>query len=275
MEAVSPVVRRSTPRRRHTPRRRYDFALQGELGTTVSLPRLPQVFGGTRWFSLSLLGALIWLLVHLLTSSAWQVEQVRVSGASLLSEVQIRSMAQVGDRQIFFVDPSGAEALLESQAEIASARVSVSWPNVVEITVEERLPAVAWDDGGRKWWISSEGVAFMARQEIAGMVSIVSSKPVLNIDENPLTRAFNPAYLHAASALWNELGPSAPLLYDAVHGFGFEDPAGWKAYFGVDGDMREKVMLYRAVVADLQRRGRAASIVSLEHPHAVYYRVER
>jgi hypothetical protein len=142
----------------------------------------------------------------------------------------------------------------------------------VEVDVTERKPVIAWDDGGRRWWISRDGVAFLDHGSWPDLITVVSDQAVLNISDDPLAKVIPDKILVAASVLSAELPKGTTLRYDPVYGLGFDDPKGWTAYFGVDGDMVMKMRLYQALAAQLAEQGIQANMVSVKDPSTPYYR---
>ena len=70
--------------------------------------------------------------------------------------------------------------------------------------------------------------------------------------------------------------PYITIRFDPTHGIGWQDPAGWIVYFGLDGsDMLQKLQMYDAIVKDLQSRNVTPEFISVEFLHAPYYRMER
>jgi hypothetical protein len=65
------------------------------------------------------------------------------------------------------------------------------------------------------------------------------------------------------------------LTYHPDHGLGIEDPRGWNAVFGRDGDMSLKVKIYAELVEMLLKQGRKVDFISVEDTSAPYYHVER
>ncbi len=268
---VEPLARAPKPKRSRRLRRRYDLAIPSELGAEVRLPAIPMLSIGARWLSLLLLGLTLWGIYRLYSDPAFRTAPASVEGASLLSPAQIRSIAQVEDAPAVLLDPHAAEQRLLAHPEISAARVSVGWPNQVRVEVVERLPMVEWNDGGRVWWLSADGIAFLTREDRPGLVRVFSPTPVLNIREDPLEAVLAPEILLAASVLSAQLPEDAELTYDPDHGLGFEDRRGWTANFGVSGDMVMKLRLYQAIAQELEDRNVAASVVSVENPSAPFY----
>ncbi len=93
----------------------------------------------------------------------------------------------------------------------------------------------------------------------------------MTISEDPLQLAMSGEVLRAAAVLNAQMPEeAASLLFDMEHGLGFDDPRGWRAYFGVDGDMVVKVRAYQAIVANLAQVHQAVAVISVEDAAAPY-----
>lgn len=267
--------RRRTYRRRKRVRPRHAVALPGETGAEVTLPSVSVPRPGMRLLSLLLLAATLLGARETLISEKFMVGEALVIGANLLSAYQVRSIAQVDDIPVFMVDPQEVETRLEGQPEIASAEVLVDWPNQVRIRLEERNPRVVWEDAGRSWWLSEDGVAFLERGALSGLVEVVSTEPVLNITQDPLEAAIDQGTLQTAIELVAKLPDGTVLNYDEGQGYWIEDRRGTKVIFGEEGDMNVKVRLYESIADWLEDEGLKASFISLENVAAPYYRFAR
>lgn len=271
------AIAETRPRRRRSgrPRRRRDLALFPDLGVEVRLPSLPSVKLGQRALGVALLGG--WLLVMrgAWTSPQFRVGQVEILGAELLRQEHVRSIAAVSGDRIFSVDPKAIEARLEAYPEVASAQVKVRWPDHVVVRISERQPVLAWEDGGRTWWLSRGGVAYLAREQRPGMATVISPEPALTILDEPMAPALDPEVVSLAVNL-SELFPSVgPLVYDRIHGLGFQDPRGWIAFFGKGGDIALKVRMYETIAESLAEQEGQVALISVEDLFAPYYRLKR
>jgi len=261
---------RLKPIRKTRPRRRFDLSLPSHLGAEIRLPALPAVRIGPRLLSFSLLGAVGTALVMLLRAPVMQVGQAEVLDAKIMPADLVRSIAAVDRESIFLVDPPGIVAALEAHPEIASARVRVHWPNQVQITLQERQPVAEWEDDGRTWWISSEGIGYLKHGEWPGVIRIASKKPFLQIQADPLVPVVSGDLLRSAAVLAAQINGLGTLVYHPDHGLGYVDERGWTAYFGTSGDMVMKIRLYEAVAGSLLAQGITASLVSVEDPAVPY-----
>lgn len=270
-----PRLRRAKPKRRKTLRRRYDLALPVELGAEIRLPAIPIIRPGPRLASAGLLLVTLWVLSQVLKAPGMITVSASVRGNKMLTPAQVRSIAETAGLPSFMIDPQEVAARLTGHSEIATAQVGVGWPNRVEIEIEEREPLVAWNDAGRQWWLSRDGVAFLQLGEWPGLVQVTTQEPVLNITQDPLATAISPGALWAATALSAQLPEAESLNYDPIQGLSFDDPRGWKAVFGSDGDMLVKVRLYRTIVEDLTERGVSVTLISVADAATPYYRTAR
>ena len=262
-----------TPVRR---RRTYTIPLPDELGAEISLPAFPRLRLGQRTLTVLLL--LVWLMTayRASVSDQFRINDVVVEGAGLLSAAQIESIARIRGSHIFGMDPGRAEERLVSYPEIDAAEVRLQWPgNKVTIQVEERRPIVEWHDGGKTWWLSASGVAFIQRQPYKAMVEVSSSEPVLDISQEALVPAIDPEVIWSAVMLSEQLPYATNLTYSLDHGFGFDDPRGWKVLFGHRGDIDTKVKVYEAIALSLVERSLGAVLVSVEDPVSPYYKLTR
>ncbi len=268
-------VLKKKPRRRKQPRRRYDVQLHPQQGTEMQLPALPMVRLGPRLLSAMLLLLLAWGLGEFLSADRFLVQSLNVSGNRLLSAAQIQSLVDFVGEGIFSIDPEVVAEQLEGHPEIVSAEVHLSLPNEIDVAIDERSAALAWNDAGRTWWLSPDGLAFIPHGTDEDLVRVETEKPVLSISEQALTPAMAPEVIQNALALSRELQDVNVLQYDPQYGFGFEDPRGWKVVFGVDGDMAMKVRVYRALAEKIAVQGVSVVLVNVEDQAAPYYKVER
>jgi hypothetical protein len=250
--------------------------LPDELGAEISLPAFPRLRLGQRTLTLLLL--LAWLMTahRAWVSDQFRINDISVEGGGLLSAAQIDSIARIRGSHVFTMDPGTAEERLVSYPEIDAAEVRLQWPgNKVTIQVEERRPIVEWHDGGKTWWLSASGVAFIQRQPYKAMVEVSSSEPVLDISQEALVPAIDPEVLWSAVMLSEQLPYATNLTYSLDHGFGFDDPRGWEVLFGDRGDIDTKVKVYEAIALSLVERGLGAVLVSVEDPVSPYYKLTR
>jgi hypothetical protein len=250
---------------------RFDTAISMGGKSKLRFPSLRFIRTGARIPALLLLSIAAWGLFTIFSAPDFQVIQAEISGIQHLSPSRVRTIAGVNAQSIFKVDPDEVEMLLESLPEVEEANVEVHWPNQVIIEIEERQPVMSWNDAGQTWILSADGLAFYLRGALPGLVHVQSLNSVLRIGE-PLDPVIEKEKIKAAYDLNLLLGNDGPILYDARHGFGFQDERGWMAYFGFSGDMAAKFEIYEVIAEKLAHTGYPATLVSVEDIEGPFYR---
>jgi hypothetical protein len=138
---------------------------------------------------------------------------------------------------------------------------------------------IRWEQGSSFTWVSEDGVAFRPRGESPGLISVLalSAPPTEgNFSPDPLTPApfISSAMVQAIHGLAGHVPPGAVILYDASFGFGWNDPHGWKVYFGTSAsDVELKMRVYESLVNSLSERGIRPALINVTYPTAPYYRM--
>ena len=259
------------PRRTKRARRRYDLSLSQEHSTQIQFIALPAGYVGQRLFAGAVLILAVMGLVRFIHAPGYRVGPLEIEGAGLLTSAQVRSLAGIEGTSAFLVDPQEVAARLEEAAEVESAQVLMSWPRQAKVKIQERQPTAEWDDGGRIWWLSADGVAYIQHGVASNLVRIHSEEPTLNFSGSIHDAVIDPEVVQAAAELQALMPQVSSWIFDLQRGLGFQDPHGWTAYFGHDGDIGLKVKVYDALVQDMEARGAMASMVSVENPAAPFY----
>lgn len=267
-------IKSKRSRKQGRPRRRYDVALGAERGAQIQVRVIPAGFLGTRALSLALLLFAIMSLLQFTRAERFQVMTPEVQGASLLSQAQVRSLIQIEGQSLFFLDPAEIEARLEEAAEVKDSRVRFQWPNTVKIELEERTPVAAWNDGGRIWWLSDDGIAYIQHGQRNDLIEISSEAGSLNLSTDELAPAIDPTVIEGVSELRAQLPAVEKWNYDRDLGIGFIDEEGRQVYFG-DGDMAsQKARTYLAIAERLAAEQIRVTMISVTDYNAPYYSVE-
>lgn len=278
---AQPKLKPSRTNATRSARRRFQVALLPIAPDTnlrsISIPR-PRV--GPRLFSfflVALLGVALYLAFNL---SYFRVSQVQVTGNQVLSSAEINSVLNVAGQPIFVLVPSTLETRLRlNYPELVAVHVSVALPNVLSVQVFERKPVIRWEQGGGYTWISEDGVAFRPRGEVTGLISVIAlSAPPTdgNVSPDPLTPApfISADMVRAIQGLGGHVPPGMTILYDASFGLGWNDPRGWRVYFGTKAsDVELKVRVYESMVNSLSQRGIRPALINVTYPTAPYYRM--
>ncbi len=279
-------------------RRRIDIVLDAP-GAEMRLPSLPVIHMGWRWLSLLLVALFAFMIYQAWTLNTFQVKELQVKGLKLLTAVEVNSALGLQGQPIFVMDPRRIhQDLLSTFPELSAASVQIALPDSVVITVTERIPVLAWRQGGATSLIDANGIALPLRNE-----AVLTNLPVVEASANPtppsapvsspaspsIEQAANetvPASVSPAQALLSQetieailaiarqAPPKATLLYNAQHGFGWMEKRGWEVYVGDAQDISMKLKVYGALVMQLEKNEIKPTLISVEYLHAPYYRLE-
>jgi cell division protein FtsQ len=234
------------------------------------------------WQSLALIGviALAALMYFLYTSPTFRVVEAEVTGAQRISPQEINLTLAISGQPIFLLRPADLEMRLRlSYPELLTAKVKISLPNHVLVMVEERQPLILWQQGESYTWIDAQGVAFRPRGETPLLIPVVAlgTPPASGIAaSDPLSPApfLSPQMVSMIQVLASNLPGGTVLIYDPRYGLGWNDPHGWRAFFGTQAEnISLKIRVYQALVASLTERGVTPALISVAYPDAPYYRM--
>jgi hypothetical protein len=262
-------------------RRRFHIALPAVPTArsnfrSISLPRPRFGWRFASFIITALLGTMIYLAFHL---PQLRVTEAQVTGNQMLTPADVNSALNITGRPVFLLSPSDLETRLRlNYPELVSVRVDVSLPNLVSVNLTERKPVIRWEQGDGYTWIAEDGVAFKPRGEIAGLISVVaeSAPPAGGSGADPLNPApfISTEMIEAVKGLAGHVPPGMSILYDARMGFGWNDPRGWRVYFGATGhDVELKMRVYESMVDSLMQRGIRPVLINVTYPTAPYYRM--
>ena len=243
-------VRRATPRTRRKP-----FNIWQVLSWRMVSALLLVGFG--------------FILYLFLNTDAFYVHAVAIGGEKYLTREEIFRFSDIAMRHIFWVDADEVEARLEAVPNVADATVYVGWPpNLVQILVVEREPALVWEQQIRVW-VDINGIVMKQREDIDGLLRIV----VPNAEEPIAVGQRVPRVIVEGALQLKRRYPNIDvLLYDSLKGLGYHDGRGWTVWFGTGEDMDTKLKVYNALVAEIVDDLQPGEIV-VSDPDRPYYTV--
>lgn len=226
----------------------------------------------TRWRLVSggISAALVALLVMFFAADAFYVRSIAVGGLTYTSKEEIFALADIAETHVFWIDPAQVRQNILRSPTIADARVTVGWPpTMVQIIVEEREPALVWEQAGVATWLDLGGRVMRQRENRPDLMRVVAdnsfSEPL-----GPNDRI--PAEVVIGALQLRDLKPQITVLrYNRFKGLGFQDGAGWEAWFGDGTEMQQRVVVYDALVANLVARGIQPGEVNVVNRHAPFY----
>jgi len=275
-ESVQP--KRKTAR---NTRRRFQIALPAARDNVRSIS-IPRPRFGMRFLSFVIVVLLATGLYLAFNLPALQVTEAQLTGNQLLSPAEVNSVMGVAGQPIFLVMPSEMETRLRlNYPELVSVKVDVTLPNLVTVNVTERQPLIRWEQGGGYTWVAEDGVAFKPRGEMSGLIPVLalSAPPVEGtVSTDPLNPApfISTEMVQALKGLASHAPAGVPIIYEADMGFGWNDPRGWRVYFGMKAsDVELKVRVYESMVNQLTQRGIRPALINVMYPTAPYYRMSQ
>ncbi len=303
---VSPVVSRSirygTPLRQTVdaqPRRKVVYAV-GANGVETRLPSLPIIRFNWQWVSGVLTLGCILLALLLANLSIFKVSVINTEGLQRVTPADLQGVIPQNASSIFTFDQTKAlKAVIVAFPELTNIHLRISLPNGITVSAAERQPIMAWKAGDQVYWIDAEGVVMPARGDAGQLLTVESSgvlplsRPARQInnvvdyarmviesktasfDPQESINYFDPAVLKAAVEMSTLMPAGATLVYDSISGMGWNDPGGWKVYFGNDlSNIQFKQAEYQAIMQQLSGQGITPVMISVKHIDSPYYRTE-
>lgn len=251
---------------RHRGKRRSQVSVPSvRVRRSISLRRL----FSWRLVSLAIVIGLSAVLYVFLTADAFYVRVVSIGGQQYLSGEEIFQLSDIAQKHIFWIDAKDVERRLEAVPNLADATVLIGWPpQMVQILVVEREPALIWEQQIRVW-VDANGIVMKLREDRSGLVRIVvpeATEPIAVGQRIPRT------ILDGALQLKRRYPNIDVLLYDPIKGLGYRDGRGWSVWYGSGEDIDTKLLVYNALVAAIYPQVQPGEIM-MGDPDRPYYTV--
>jgi hypothetical protein len=269
-------------------------------GVEIRMPALPSVQFNWQTASLFIAFTLLIMVILMATMNTFQVSTVKLAGAQRVTTADVTPVVLTTAKSIFTLDRNDVlNAVKTAFPEFSAIRLSISFPNGVVLTVKERQPILAWSANGSTQWIASDGVVMPTRGDAGSLLTIQSSvaapaAPAATAADVTTTDAtatdaptatepaavtgpsyIDPQILSAAIAMSAQLPSGASLVYDPVSGMGWQDPAGYSVFFGLDlSNIALKQAEYQAIIQRLQAQGITPTLISVANVDSPFYRTE-
>lgn len=290
-------------------RRRIDLPLKVP-GAEMRLPAMPTWRAISRWLWFGILAGLVGLVYFLWSAPFFRVEAASVQGVERVHASDINTVLGVSGKSILGLRPAKLENELQTAfPEFSSVDVEVKLPNKLLVKVVERVPVLTWHQGDTHHLIDQEGYSFpqrlAAETVITPVIEAAGSPPgqAVGINEDaaavvaasaaladkdgqqtdPHISRIEPTatepflkseMVSAILAVSEALPPTVTIIFDPEHGLGWKDEGGWQVYLGDDRDIEIKLKVYAAIVQRLTDEAVQPSLISVEHVHNPYFRVE-
>lgn len=256
----------------------YDIAFSlGRADVRAPALSIPQL--GPRWISAGITAVLVFLLYTLWTGSTFTVTTAELVGAARLTAVEISAATTIVNEPIFKAVPAQIEQNIRmAYPDLSSVHVRVAFPNRIIVDVVERMPILAWYQNGAMTWIDANGVGFLPRGEVSGLVQVTANGSPTSVQNDPDTplyemRFINPDMVQAMITLAPYVPAGLPMIYDPKYGMGWQDTRGWFVYFGQNTeDIPMKIVVYQAMVDQFAQQGIQPTLISVEYLNSPFYK---
>jgi hypothetical protein len=275
-------------------------------GAEVIFRNIPVIRPGWRLLSLFLV-----LLIGAALYIAWitpglRVEHITLIGNQRVHAADIQAVVNVSGQQIFTVDPNLiVKKISAAFPEVTNVTAEINSPAEVIVSFDERMPVLTWEYNKTSYWVDPSGFIFMPDSKLKTPVNIHADQPppvvetaVVKPTPAPdaqgknasLTQAkvapseslslvgkhISPLVMTSAVKLGAMLKKNTDLAYSDQDGLGWHDSQGWDVYIGLDlNNMDTKLLMYKAVVAQVKKDGVTPTMISVENPDTPYYRTEK
>jgi hypothetical protein len=251
---------------------------------------LKQVITSARWMSLILFAVCAYAVFLVGSVDDFYLTYIPVEGVTSITPEEIVAASGLAGRHVFAANPEAAAAAINAIPGVVSATVKLSWPNEVSIKVAEDTPIMVWERNGTPYWVTSQGAVVPARQELAGLLVVrtETAQPVVQMvngfvadtafvampepaeNADSVMPIVAPDVLEGALQLRTLRPELTTLTFDPAGGLSFSDD-GWPVYFGTGSDMHQKMVVYRAIVADLEAEGMTPTYISVANQDKPFY----
>jgi cell division protein FtsQ len=259
-------------------RRRSELRLGVEsinYEATVFQPRLSltpvltfwQIRGAKVLGLLALLG-LGWIAYILFTTPMFIVYTAEMRGNAAVSAREIYTVSGIDRQSIFWVNPAEVVRRVTSLPNIKAATVSLALPARVVIEVTERRPELLWQTGDKLWWVDQEGTVVPSKSELADMLRIIDD------DRQPLQPGYQiDLTLVTGAQTLRVLVPNVSVIrYSRPRGLTVATPTGWPVYLGDGTEIKAKLVVLTALLADLKERNITPAYIDVRDPLLPVYR---
>lgn len=270
-------------------KRRQRRNKRGQRDTTAVWQLLKQIALSTRWISFFILALSIYAMALAGSNVDYYLTLIPVDGTYSIPPAEIVQASGLAGSHIFAVDPSIAAHEITSLPGVISATVTLEWPNVAHIQIREDSPIAIWQENGVQFWVTENGRLIPARFDTLELLTIEADVPsmaefLLRSDDGEETTAsevqpsvrFIPEDILAGALQLQTLQPNLTRVqYRPATGLIWQDEThGWDVYLGTGTDMHQKLVIYEAIVQELDARNLTAEYISVKNKEKPYYRAQ-
>jgi cell division protein FtsQ len=217
---------------------------------------------GARLSGTLILGVLIWSLYILFTTPAFFVYGAEIQGNIAVTAQEIYAASEIDSQSVFWLSSTEVANRIMALPNIKSAAVSVSLPAEVTIKVVERQPELLWQTGETTWWVDQEGTIVPPKENVEGMLRIIDD------DQQPVEPGHQVELniIKGAQRL-RLLAPDVSIIrYSRLNGLTVATPEGWPVFLGNGNEIKAKLVVLTALLADLKERNTTPAYIDVRNP---------
>ncbi len=217
---------------------------------------------GARLSGTLILGVLIWSLYILFTTPAFFVYGAEIQGNIAVTTQEIYAASDIDSQSVFWLSSTEVANRIMALPNIKSAAVSVSLPAEVTIKVVERQPELLWQTGETTWWVDQEGTIVPPKENVEGMLRIIDD------DQQPVEPGHQVELniIRGAQRL-RLLAPDVSIIrYSRLNGLTVATPEGWPVFLGNGDEIKAKLVVLTALLADLKERNTTPAYIDVRNP---------
>jgi cell division protein FtsQ len=222
---------------------------------------------GARLSGLLTLALLGWAVYTLFAMPRFFVYGAEIRGNVAISAHEIYSASGVDNQSIFWLNPAKVVERVTSLPNIKSATVSIALPAKVVIDVVERRPELVWQTDETVWWVDQEGMIVPPKGDVTSMLRIIDD------DQQPLEPGYqiDPTIVEGAQTLRLLVPEVSVIRYSRLQGLTVSTSEGWPVYLGDGSEIKAKLVVLTALLADLKERNVTPVFIDLHDPLRPYY----
>jgi POTRA domain, FtsQ-type len=246
------------------------------------------IYISTRWFSALIVVALLLVLYLFLTRPIFFVDVMFIGGNKYLSAAELYDRTGAAKKHVFEIDPQAIVRALEEDPSIADATVELGWPpQILQISVTEREPAMIWEQASRRVWVDITGKVMEQRVDRPDLVRVTVMDPLKGLNWGPCPNQGTEEFLGrgdcidpvtvAGALAFKKLYPNVQeLIYTPGKGLGYRHGGGWMLWFGDGTDIVMKMAVNATIVKEVyEKAGRQLVEVNVTNPDAPVIRLAR
>jgi len=215
----------------------------------------------------ALLLTLTYLLLLLLMAPLFDVRQVVVTGDTMHLNGQITALTGAQGQNIFTLRGASIAQRIAVLPDIKRVEVRPMLPDRLDVRVEEYTAKVVWHSGGRNYLVTDQGYVIKEGTQ-AGLLQLNDDRPLALAHGDHVDARVIQGVSRLQTLLVARGVPATRYVTMPDDTIAVEGPSGWRALFGLRGDMARG----SDVLAQVLQRGLTFQTLDLRPGASPFYR---